>query len=165
MKPFGRLVSLLILPLIAMIVYSALKSYFFKSPPVWTFEMSLFFFGSFFMLGSAYCHMEKKHVAVDIINHYLPPQWQRVQGVFSESVVLFVAIVLIYVSVPAAWQATLIGERSIMQTTFNPPVWWFRWIIPVSCLLIAVQACIDMIAHIRGTSPFSGVAVAPGEDA
>lgn len=152
MRRFGRLVSLLILPLIAMIVYSALKSYFFKSPPIWTFEMSLFFFGCFFMLGSAYCHLEKKHVSVDIINHYLPPLWQRVQGVFSEVVVLFVAIVLIYFSVPSAWQSTLIGERSILQTPFNPTVWWFRWIIPLSCLLIAYQSLVDIVGHIRARS-------------
>lgn len=152
MKRLGRLISLLILPLIGIIVYSALSSYFFRNPPIWTFEMSLFLFGSFFMLGSAYCHMEKKHVAVDIINHYLPPKWCRVQGIFSEAVVLFVAVVLIYVSVPSAWHSTLIGERSILQTPFNPPVWWFRWIIPVSCFLIGIQACMDIYSHIRGKS-------------
>ena len=155
MKRLGRLISLLILPLIAMIVYSALRSYFFRDPPIWTFEMSIFLFGCFFMLGSAYCHMEKKHVAVDIINHYLPRRWRRVQGVFSEAVVLFVAVVLIIISVPTAWQATLIGERSILQTPFNPYVWWFRWVIPVSCFLIGVQACMDIFAHIRGTSEAS----------
>lgn len=165
MKRFGRLISLLILPLITIIVYSALKSFFFKSPPIWTFEMSLFLFGCFFMLGSAYCHMQKKHVAVDIINHYLPPKWQRLQGVFSELIVLFVAVVLIVISVPSAWNATLILERSILQTPFNPYVWWFRWIIPLSALLIAVQACVDMIAHIRGTFASSNVTtVLPGED-
>jgi len=155
MGRLGRMIALLILPLITIVVYSALKSYFFKSPPIWTFEMSLFFFGSFFMLGSAYCHMQKKHVAVDVINHYLPVRWRRVQGVFSEIVVLFVAIVIIYVSVPSAWQSTLIRERSILQTPFNPQIWWFRWIIPISCFLIAVQACIDIVAHTRGTSETS----------
>jgi TRAP-type C4-dicarboxylate transport system permease small subunit len=155
MGRLGRLIALLILPLIAIIVYSALKSYFFRSPPIWTFEMSLFLFGCFFMLGSAYCHMLKKHVAVDIINHYLPARWRRVQGVFSEAVVLFVAVIIIFVSVPSAWHATLIGERSILQTPFNPSIWWFRWIIPISCFLIAVQACMDAFAHIRGTSEIS----------
>ena len=163
MRRLGRLISLLMLPLITIIVYSALTSYFFKRPPIWTFEMSLFLFGCFFMLGSAYCHMEKKHVAVDIINHYLPPGWRRVQGVFAELIVLFVAIVLIYISSLSAWNSTLIWERSILQTPFNPYVWWFRWIIPLSCLLIAVQACVDMVAHIRGTSTFSSVTVLPGE--
>ncbi|HOO88277.1 MAG TPA: TRAP transporter small permease subunit, partial [Synergistales bacterium] len=77
MKKFGRLISLLLLLLIAEILYSSLKSYFFKSPPIWSFEVSLFLYGSFFMLGAAYCHMEKKHVSVDVLNHYLSPKWKR----------------------------------------------------------------------------------------
>ncbi|MBM9604711.1 TRAP transporter small permease subunit [Desulfopila inferna] len=148
MERFGKLVSLLILPLIAIIVYSALMSYFFKSPPMWTFEMSMFFFGSFFMLGAAYCHLEKKHVAVDVLSRHLPVKYQKALGIFTEVVVLFVALVFIYVSVPTAWQATLIGERSVHQTPFNPPVWWFRWIIPISCALIALQAFVDILALI-----------------
>lgn len=148
MERLGKLVSLLILPLIAIIVYSALMSYFFKSPPMWTFEMSMFFFGSFFMLGAAYCHLEKKHVAVDVLSRHLPVKYQKALGIFTEVVVLFVALVFIYVSVPTAWQATLIGERSVHQTPFNPPVWWFRWIIPISCALIALQAFVDILALI-----------------
>lgn len=116
MNKIGRLVSLLILPLIAIIVYSALKSYFLKAPPSWTFEVSIFIFGSFFMLGSAYCHMQRGHVAVDIINTRLPDTWRRVQGIFSETVILFVVVVVVYVSIPNAWRATLMGERSILQT-------------------------------------------------
>lgn len=155
MNIFGRLVSVLILPLITIIVYSALKSYFLKAPPIWTFEMSIFLFGSFFMLGSAYCHSLKGHVAVDIINNYLPDKWRRVQAVFSESVILFVALVIIYVSIPSAWRATLMGERSILQTPFNPYVWWFRWIIPISCGLIAWQAVSNILSLLLNRSETS----------
>jgi len=158
MQRIGRLVSLLILPLIVIIVYSSLSSYLFKDPPIWSFELSLFLFGSFFMLGAAYCHLEKKHVAVDVLSHYLPPKWRRFQGIFSEGVVLFVALVLIYISVPAAWRSTMMVERSTHQTPFNPQVWWFRWIIPISCALISWQAFKDMLALIlnrpgRGQDP------------
>lgn len=152
MKRFGKLVSLLILPLIGIVVYSALKSFLFKAPPSWTFEMSIFIYGSFFMLGAAYCHMEKGHVAVDIINNYLPDNWRRVQGIFSQGVVLFVALVIIYVSVPNAWRSTLMGERSILQTPFNPYVWWFRWIIPISCTLLAWQCLKELAALILNRS-------------
>lgn len=148
MRKVGQLVSLLILPLVGIIVYSALRSYFFKDPPIWSFEMSLFFFGSFFMLGAAYCHLQKKHVAVDVITHYLPPKWHRVQGIFSEGVVLFVVLVFLYISIPSAWRSTLMMERSPMQTPFNPYVWWFRWIIPISAALIAWQAVRNLLAHI-----------------
>lgn len=155
MNQLGKLVSLLILPLIAIVVYSALKSYLFKAPPSWTFEMSIFLFGSFFMLGAAYCHMMRGHVAVDIINNYLPAKWRKVQGLFSESVILFVAVVIIYVSIPTAWRSTIMGERSILQTPFNPYVWWFRWIIPISSGLIAWQSVRHILSLLLNRSESS----------
>ncbi len=65
---------------------------------------------------------------------------------------MFVALVLIYISVPNAYRSTLMGgERSILQTPFNPPyVWWFRWIIPpLSGVFIVWQNIVNIIAHIR----------------
>lgn len=156
MQRFGKLVSLLILPLIVGIVYSSLKSYIFNETPIWTFEVSLFLYGSFFMLGSAYCHFEKKHVAVDVLSHYLPPKWKRILGIFAEAVVLFVALTIIWVSVPGAWRSTLMRERSTHQTPFNPEVWWYRWIIPISCALISWQAFKDMLALILGRPEKTG---------
>jgi TRAP-type C4-dicarboxylate transport system permease small subunit len=81
-----------------------------------------------------------------VVNHYLPPKWQRIFGIFSEAVVLFVALVILYLSVPAAIQSFAIKERSTHQTPFNPPVWWFRWVIPVSCALISWQALKDLLS-------------------
>lgn len=136
---FGRLISLLLIPLIVLIIYSALKSYLFRAPPSWTFEMSIFLFGSFFMLGSAYCLKLRGHVAVDIIRNYLPEKGKKVQTIFTYLVILFVSLTLLYVSVPTAIKSTQILERSVLQTTFNPHVWWFRWVIPISSALIAGQ--------------------------
>ncbi len=62
---------------------------------------------------------------------------------------MFVALVLIYISVPNAYRSTLMGERSILQTPFNPYVWWFRWIIPLSGVFIVWQNIVNIIAHIR----------------
>ncbi len=148
MQRFGRLVSLLILILIASILYSTLKGFFFRSTPIWNFEVSLFLFGSFFMLGAAYCHMEKKHVAVDVLTHYLPPKWQRYQAIVCELVVIAVVLTILWASVPPAWRSTLMRERSTHQTPFNPQIWWFRWIIPISCGLISWQAFRHLISLI-----------------
>ena len=41
-------------------------------------------------------------------------------------------------------------ERSTHQTPFNPHVWWYRWIIPISCLLLSYQSIRDMVGIITG---------------
>jgi len=71
-------------------------------------------------------------------------------------VVLFVALTIIWVSVPGAWRSTLMRERSTHQTPFNPEVWWYRWIIPISCTLISWQAFKDMLALILGRPEKNG---------
>lgn len=150
MKKFGRLVSLLILPLIAEILYSSIKAFILNDTPIWNFEITLFLYGTFFMLGAAYCHMEKKHVAVEVLSAYVSPKWQRRLAIFSEIVVISVVLTILYVSVPVAWRSTLMKERSTHQTPFDPQVWWYRWIIPISCALISWQAAKDMIGLITG---------------
>lgn len=150
MKKFGRCVSLLILPLIAEIVYSSLKAFLLNDTPIWSFEITLFLYGVFFMLGAAYCHQQKKHVAVEVLSAYVSPKWQRILGIISEAVVIFVVVVIIWFSVPSAYRSFLMKERSTHQTPFDPQIWWFRWIIPISCGLIGWQALKDMIGLVTG---------------
>ena len=150
MKKFGRLVSLLLLPLVAEIIYSSMKLFIMNDAPIWSFEMTLFLYGTFFMLGSAYCHMEKKHVAVEVLAPYLSPKWKRRLAIFSELVVLAVVLVIVYVSVPVAYRSTLMMERSMHQTPFDPQIWWYRWIISISCALIAWQAGKDAFGLFTG---------------
>ena len=144
------MISLLILPLIVEIVYSTLKSFLLNDTPIWSFEVTIFLYGTFFMLGAAYCHMKKAHVAVEALAPYLSVKWRRRFAVFSEAVVLFVVLTLLVVSIPTAWRSTMMLERSTHQTPFNPQVWWYRWIIPISCLLLSYQSIRDMVGIITG---------------
>jgi TRAP-type C4-dicarboxylate transport system permease small subunit len=142
------------LPLIAEIIYSAIKSFVLHDTPIWSFELTIFLYGSSFMLGGAYCHREKKHVAVEIFSEHVSPKRRKYLNIFSETVVLFVAAVMTWVSIPSAYRSTMILERSTHQTPFNPQVWWYKWIIPIACALVAVQAASDAYGLIvgRGTA-------------
>lgn len=149
---FGKFISLLLLPLIGIIIYSVLRGYFLRDVPIWTFEVSIFIYGILGMLGAGYCHLNKKHVAIDVVHNYMSPRWRRYFELYSEAVVLFATVIILYISVPAAWRSTLLGERSIHQTPFNPPVWWYRWVIPMSCSLIimaSLKRTFGVISRIR----------------
>jgi TRAP-type C4-dicarboxylate transport system permease small subunit len=163
MKIFGKMISLLILPLIAVVIYDALMSYFFRAPPSWGFETALFLYGCFFMLGAAYCHSEKKHVAVDALLHQVGPKAARALSIFAELVVLAVVLVMLYVSIPIAHRAFLRLERSTHQTPFNPQVWWYRWVIPITCALISWQAFVNMLKLIIGREPAKDEGKGEGE--
>lgn len=154
MEKIGKGVSLLILPLIAEIIYSSLKSFLLNDTPIWNFEVTLFLYGAFFMLGAAYCHKEKKHVAVDVLLKYVSPGKRKALLITSELVVLLVVLAILYAAVPAAYKSIMIKERSMHQTPFNPQVWWFKCIIPITCAMISWQSIRDLFDIVAGKGAY-----------
>ncbi|MDD4586077.1 MULTISPECIES: TRAP transporter small permease [Aminobacterium] len=149
MEKINKLLAYLTLPLAVVIVYSAFMRYVFHNMPDWSFEISLFMFGIQAIMGGAYCHARKKHVSVDILEKYLSPKGKIRLEIVSECVILFVCIILIYISVPWAWQSFMIGEKSMHQTAFNPSIWWFKTVVPVGTLLLMVQSFRNLSIKIR----------------
>lgn len=146
----GRALSFLILPMILVIVYLVVMRYVFHRPPVWGFEVSVFIYGIHVILPGSFCLLQKSHVTVDILPAHSPPGVQRILSIFSSLVILFVSIVITYVSTKWAWQSTLILEHSIHQTAFNPPIWWFKWVVPFSSILMGLQAFGDLLMDLSG---------------
>lgn len=145
----GETVSLLILPLIGIIVFGVIMRYIFNNPLDWDFESSLFAYGLHFMLGGSYCLMRGAHVSVEAIPGRLSKRGQILIQAVSSLVIIFCCIIIVLIGSPWAWQSTKILEHSIHQTTFNPPIWWYKWVVPLSALLILLQAIADFVVAIQ----------------
>ena len=144
----GKITGFLILPMIGIIVYTALMRYVFHHAVNWGFEMSIFVYGVHFMLGGAYCLLLDSHVTVDIIPSRLPYTLEKLTQIFGRLVILFVCVMIVWLGSSWAWKSTMIWERSIHQTAFNPPIWWFKWILPISAALLGLQALADVLQRI-----------------
>ena len=73
----GRLVSYMVIPLFAVMVYEILVRKLFTAPTLWAYDISRMLYGAFFMLGSAYALMRGVHIRADFIYR----NWTaRVQG-------------------------------------------------------------------------------------
>lgn len=144
-RNIGNIAALLILPLIILIVYATSKRYFFDSMPSWGYEVPIFIYGIFFLMGGILCQLKGKHVNVDILPKYVSPKWQRRLCVISNVMIAIACFTVAYYASKWAYESTLINERSVHQTDFNPTVWWFKWFVPVSFLLIALQSIANII--------------------
>lgn len=149
----GRYVSYLIIPLILVIVYSVTVRFFFNSVVHWSFEMTLFMFGILVMLGGAYTLKHQAHVRVDVLPTYLGHRWKCYLDIFSFLVVIVVCCVITYLSTRTAWVSTLRLERSSLQTPFDPQIWWFKWMIPISTTLVGLQALVEIVKTARTINP------------
>jgi TRAP-type C4-dicarboxylate transport system permease small subunit len=132
--------GLLIIPLTAVVVFTAFMRAFTPFSPDWGFLMTLFLYGTMIMLAGAEVLRKDEHVAVDILPSMLPRKPGDVLRIFATLVIIVVSVFFVFVGSDLAWASTIINEHSPHQSGFNPPIWWFRWIIPISFFLILLEA-------------------------
>lgn len=145
----GRTLSLSIILLVLVIVYTSGARYIFKFSVDWGFEVSIFIFGIYSILSGAYCLKEKAHVRVDILPKLLSARSQNFIDLLSSIIVIIVSTVMTYSGFKYALSSTKILERSIHQSTFNPQIWWFKWMIPVAAFLVLLQALVDLYESVN----------------
>ena len=141
----GKLISLLLLPMIVIVIYTAVQRYFFQTSVSWGFELALFAFGIHGIVGGAYTLRHDGHVNVDILSSRLSPGAGRIIKICGQLVLITVCIVMVYLGSRWAWRSTMIMERSIHATEFNPYVFWYKWMIPLSGLLMILQAIANIL--------------------
>lgn len=148
----GQYIAYLLVPLVVTIVYSVVMRYYFNEIVDWAFEMSLFMYGMFVMVGGAYALKTQAHVRVDILPERVSRRAKCWLDLFSFVVIIAVCFVLVYIGSKMAWESTLRLERSPRQTLFNPPIWWYRWLIPFSAAILGLQAIAESAKIIRKLS-------------
>ena len=129
--------------------YSVIMRYCFNDIVHWAFEVSLFLYGIFVMVGGAYTLKVKSHVRVDILPGQLSHKWNCYLDLFSFMSIIIVCCIVVYIGSKWAWISTLQLERSVRQTPFDPPIWWYKWIIPFSFTILGLQALAETIETFR----------------
>lgn len=145
----GKVTSILVLPMVLVTMYMVIMRYFFHVGTDWGYEIVIFLYGMYFMLSGGYCLKLKGHVSVDIISKLVPVTAQRVLEIVTNLIIILFCIVLVWQGTKVAWQSTLILERSIHATVFNPQIWWFKWVIPISGVLLLLQSLGNMLEVIQ----------------
>ena len=145
----GITAAYLLIPVILTIVYSVILRYCFNDVVHWAFEVSLFLYGIFYMVGGAYALKEQSHVRVDILPGRLSHRWNCLIDLFSYLIIIFICCIFLYLGTKFAWISTLQLEHSISQTPFDPPIWWYKWFIPFSAAILGLQALAETIKTYR----------------
>jgi len=139
----GWVVSLLIYGVMGTLVYEVCARYIFNSPTIWAHETSTFFFGAYFMLGAAYCLRREGMISVDILYCRLPRRIQAMLNLITFGFFLAVCVILIWAGGKDAAYSWSVWERT--NTTWEPPLYPLRTIIPVAALMLLLQGIAQFI--------------------
>jgi TRAP-type mannitol/chloroaromatic compound transport system permease small subunit len=141
----GTWVAWLNVPLVLAVSFEVISRYAFNAPTIWSFDVTYMLYGTIFMLGSAYALHKGAHIRTD----FFFEKWStRTKGVIDSIayIVFFFPSIFVFLLVSGAegWYAFEIGETS-EQTPWRPILWPFKWVVPLTCLLLLIQGVSETI--------------------
>ncbi len=136
--------AILLIYLIAPIMLiDVVMRYAFNAPTVWGMELAVLLFGPYFLLAGPYVLHQKGHVAMDLVRQRLNLQADRLVELVNLPIIVAFCAILLWFSVPAAVDSFNYGETSF--SAWNPPIWWTKAAVPISLLLMLLQALAEFL--------------------
>jgi TRAP-type mannitol/chloroaromatic compound transport system permease small subunit len=145
----GTCIAWLNVPLVLVVCYEVIARYAFGAPTIWSFDLTYMLYGAIFMLGAAYTLHKGAHIRTD----FFFEKWSiRTQGAIDSIayIVFFFPslVILLVISGGEGWYSFEIGEVS-EQTPWRPILWPFKFVVPVTCLLLLIQGVSETIKSLH----------------
>jgi len=139
----GKLVSFLLLPLIAFIVYDVLMRYVFNRPTDWAHELSYLMFGTIWIIGGAFALVQGAHVRMEVIHNRLPLRRRAIIDLITAPLFFVFIGILLWKGWELAWSSVLRLEHS--NSFWSPPIYPVKMMIPLGAFLLLLQGVVRFI--------------------
>ena len=131
--------------LTVIICWEVASRYFFNNPHDWVFDSTYMLYGVLFMMAGAYTLSKNGHVRGDVLYGFFTPRTQAALDLILYFIFFIPGIVaLIYAGLSFASISFAINEHTT-QTANGPPIWPFKFIIPIAGSLLLMQGVAEII--------------------
>ena len=142
----GRIICILIFPVIISILIEIVMRYFLRASQSWVPETSMFLFGAMFALGGGYTHLHDGHVRVDIIYNVLPLKVRNILDIISFIPFIIYCSIICFSGSKMAYNSLIIAERT--GSAFAPYYFPIKACIPIGGLLLTLQGISKLLRNI-----------------
>jgi TRAP-type mannitol/chloroaromatic compound transport system permease small subunit len=139
----GKAVSFLIIFLVVVVLFEIFVRYLFNSPTIWAHEIAQMIYGAYVILLGAYVLQRGGHVNVEILYGRFRPRTKAVIDLFTWLLFFYFCGLLLWKGGDMAWDSFLVRETE--PTSFAPPVYPIKMMIPLGALLILLQGLAKFI--------------------
>jgi TRAP-type mannitol/chloroaromatic compound transport system permease small subunit len=143
----GKAVAWLIVPMFAVLVYEVAVRKFWQ-PTIWANDVATMCYGAHFFLAGAYTLHLQKHIRTD----FLSRNWSlktQVRMDLAHYLLVFLPgmVMLTWMSIDFARESWALREA--LMTTWRPPAYWYKTVIPVSSVLILLQGVAECLKCVK----------------
>jgi TRAP-type mannitol/chloroaromatic compound transport system permease small subunit len=139
----GKAVAWLIFPMFLVLAYEVIIRKLYQ-PTLWANDIATMCYGTHFFLAGAYTLYLQKHIRTD----FLSKDWSlRTQVVMDivQYIFFFIPGMLMFTWMSWNFASESWELKEVMLTTWRPPAYWFKTVIPVSSALILIQGIAEVL--------------------
>ena len=139
----GKAVAWLIVPMFCVLVYEVIARKFFR-PTIWANDLATMCYGAHFFLAGAYTLYLQKHIRTDFISSGWSLETQVRMDIF-QYLFLFLPGMVMFTWLSWDFAAESWDLKENLMTTWRPPAYWYKSVIPLSSALILLQGLAEVI--------------------
>ena len=142
----ARVVSWILVLIVAATFYEVVMRYIFNAPTNWVFEFNYLVHGPYFLLLGAYTFARNAHVNVDVIYNRFSARQRAVIDLFTMPFFFFFVIVMLIYGGKFALNS--LAFRETLSSAWAPPIYPVKLVIPVAAFLLLLQGIARYICSI-----------------
>lgn len=139
----GKIVSWLIVPMFLVLFYEVVARKFWQ-PTIWAVDVATMCYGTHFFLAAAWTLQQQKHIRTDFFSKNWSLRTQLIMDIVQYLVFFLPGMVML------TWFSWQFAEESwelkeALMTTWRPPAYWYKTVIPVASALILLQGLAETL--------------------
>lgn len=143
----GRAISWLIIPMAAVLVWEVFVRYVF-SPTLWAVDLATMFYGTHFFIAGALTLYLGQHIRTD----FFYGKWSMRTQCWIDVICyffLFLPGMVMFVWVSWEFFSESWALKEELMTTWRPPAYWYKLVIPVSGALLLLQGISELLKSLQ----------------
>ncbi len=134
---FAFVAGIIVIFTMLAVVYEVVMRYLFRSPTLWTVEVSGYSLLYITFLGSGWVLMHEGHVKIDLLTNRLKPNTQVILNIITSIFGFIVMSVIAWYSARVTWDSY--QTNYLAATELQTPLFIVFLIIPIGSLLLVIQ--------------------------
>jgi TRAP-type mannitol/chloroaromatic compound transport system permease small subunit len=139
----GKAVAWLIYPMFLVLVYEVIVRKFWQ-PTIWANDLATMCYGAHFFLAGAYTLYLQKHIRTDFFSRNWSLKTQMRMDI-AQYLLLFLPGMVMFTWISWEFAAESWELNEALMTTWRPPAYWYKTVIPVSSALILLQGLAEVL--------------------
>lgn len=144
----GYWTSFLVLPLVVVVSWEVMMRYAFDAPTIWAFEMTMFLYGTHYMLGLAYAYKHDGHVCIDVVLARFSPKKQAGIRIFSHFI-MFLPVIGMFAVASIIYAHTSWTVLEHNSTSWSPALYPFKTFMAIGFVMLFLQGIVKVIEDVR----------------